>query len=78
MLGRCPRLFFVQALTAQAKPTHDNIVRLAPPLVISEEQIETALGIIEAACTELPTLKGNNEDKVIPPSEKDVHIVLEN
>lgn len=47
-------------------------------MVISEEQIETALGIIEAACTELPTLKGNNEDKVIPPSEKDVHIVLEN
>ena len=26
-----------------AKPTHDNIIRFAPPLVISKNQLETAL-----------------------------------
>lgn len=30
-----------------AKPTHGNIIRLAPPLCISEEQVDVALGIIE-------------------------------
>jgi ornithine--oxo-acid transaminase len=30
-----------------AKPTHGNKIRLAPPLVITEEQIYDALGIIE-------------------------------
>lgn len=30
-----------------AKPTHGNIIRLAPPLVISEEQLLDALSIIE-------------------------------
>jgi len=60
-----------------AKPTHENIIRLAPPLVISEEEIKQALKIIEEAITELPTLKGKAEDKVIPPSEKGVHIGLD-
>ncbi|KAM0722040.1 hypothetical protein Q7P37_002966 [Cladosporium fusiforme] len=41
----------------QAKPTHQNIIRLAPPLVIDEEQIKTALQIIGDAIKELPTLK---------------------
>jgi acetylornithine/succinyldiaminopimelate/putrescine aminotransferase len=61
----------------QAKPTHENIIRLAPPLVISEEQIRDALKIMEEAITELPTLKGKTEDDVIPVSEKGVHIGLD-
>ena len=64
--------------TLQAKPTHQNIIRLAPPLVITEEEINQALEIIRQAVTELPTLKGTNEDKVIPPPEKKVKIGVEN
>ncbi|GAB7359262.1 hypothetical protein MBLNU230_g5919t1 [Neophaeotheca triangularis] len=64
--------------TAQAKPTHQNIIRLAPPLVITEEQIQTALGIIEEAVKELPHLKGKKEEKVLPPGEKNVHIGVDN
>ena len=30
-----------------AKPTHGNIIRLAPPLVISEEQLDECIAIIE-------------------------------
>ena len=30
-----------------AKPTHGNIIRFAPPLTISEEQINESLGVIE-------------------------------
>lgn len=37
-----------------AKPTHDTIIRLAPPLVISEEDIEKGLKIISEAVKELP------------------------
>lgn len=37
-----------------AKPTHDTIIRLAPPLVISEEDIEKGLKIISEAVAELP------------------------
>ncbi|OJJ46813.1 hypothetical protein ASPZODRAFT_131701 [Penicilliopsis zonata CBS 506.65] len=40
-----------------AKPTHQNIIRLAPPLVITDEEIQTALGIIAEAVQELPTLE---------------------
>ncbi|HJN06313.1 MAG TPA: aminotransferase class III-fold pyridoxal phosphate-dependent enzyme, partial [Bacteroidales bacterium] len=29
-----------------AKPTHDHIIRFAPPLVITEEELMTAIGII--------------------------------
>jgi len=32
-----------------AKPTHRHIIRLAPPLVITEEQLIEALGIIQAS-----------------------------
>lgn len=62
----------------KAKPTHQNIIRLAPPLVITEDEIKAALGIIEAAIKELPHLKGAEEDKVIPESEKNVSIGVEN
>ena len=30
-----------------AKPTHDHIIRFAPPLIISEEELLDACGIIE-------------------------------
>jgi len=32
-----------------AKPTHGNIIRLAPPLTISEADVDTCVGIIDAA-----------------------------
>lgn len=63
---------------SQAKPTHQNIIRLAPPLVITEDEIQKALAIIAEAVKELPTLKGEAEDKIIPHGEKNVHITLEN
>lgn len=63
---------------SQAKPTHQNIIRLAPPLVITEEEIQTALAIIGDAMQELPNLKGSKERKVLPPGEKDVHIGVDN
>lgn len=36
-----------------AKPTHDDIIRLAPPLVSTEQDINTACGIIEKTLKEL-------------------------
>lgn len=30
-----------------AKPTHDSHIRLAPPLIIKEEQIRESVNIIE-------------------------------
>jgi ornithine--oxo-acid transaminase len=62
----------------KAKPTHSNIIRLAPPLVITEEEITKALSIMKEAMEELPTLKGQKEDKVIPPEEKNVQIQVDN
>ena len=35
-----------------AKPTHDHIIRLAPPLVISEEDLQTGVETI-AKCIDL-------------------------
>ena len=35
-----------------AKPTHGNIIRFAPPLVISESQVEESCDIIEESITE--------------------------
>ncbi len=39
-----------------AKPTHQNIIRLAPPLVITEQQVRKAVDIIRDALAELDTL----------------------
>lgn len=61
----------------KAKPTHQNIIRLAPPLVITEEQIQRALKIIGSAMKELPSLKGGKEDEIIPSGEKNVTIGVE-
>jgi ornithine--oxo-acid transaminase len=62
----------------QAKPTHQNIIRLAPPLVITEEEVQKALRIIGEACAELPSLKGVKEDTEIPPPEKNVVVTVDN
>ena len=35
-----------------AKPTHGNIIRFAPPLVISEQELDTCLAIIEKTVLE--------------------------
>ena len=35
-----------------AKPTHGNIIRFAPPLVINEEQMDEACSIIERSVKE--------------------------
>ncbi|TDZ37030.1 Ornithine aminotransferase [Colletotrichum spinosum] len=40
-----------------AKPTHGNIIRFAPPLVISETELRKALNIIGEAIKELPTVE---------------------
>lgn len=40
-----------------AKPTHGNIIRFAPPLVITEEELRSAIKIIGEALAELPTAK---------------------
>ncbi|KAE8163670.1 pyridoxal phosphate-dependent transferase [Aspergillus tamarii] len=61
-----------------AKPTHENIIRLAPPLVITDDEIKKSLEIIAEAVSELPTLKGAAEEQVIPPPEKKVKIGVEN
>lgn len=39
----------------QAKPTHGNIIRFAPPLVITEEELRGAIKVIGEALEELPT-----------------------
>lgn len=65
----------------QAKPTHQNIIRLAPPLVITEQEIDSALSIIKAAMEELPNLKGKREEEVLSSAvgvEKNVHIGVDN
>jgi ornithine--oxo-acid transaminase len=59
---------------SKAKPTHQNIIRLAPPLVITEEEIGRAISIIKTSMEELPTLKGKEEGDIIPQPEKDVEI----
>ncbi|KAK0646667.1 pyridoxal phosphate-dependent transferase [Cercophora newfieldiana] len=40
-----------------AKPTHGNIIRFAPPLVITEEELRGAIATIGEALKELPTAK---------------------
>ena len=62
----------------KAKPTHENIIRLTPPLVITEKEIQQALEIIDSAMKELPFLEGHKKDEVIPPPERDVSIGIEN
>ncbi|KAL8799092.1 MAG: hypothetical protein Q9182_006155 [Xanthomendoza sp. 2 TL-2023] len=82
LVGRALKIAHVKrngdADDLKAKPTHQNIIRLAPPLVITEEEIAKAVGIIDSAMKELPGLKGEKEDKIIPPEEKNVKPTLDN
>lgn len=82
LVGRALKIAHVKANgdadDLKAKPTHQNIIRLAPPLVITEEEIQKALDIIDTSIKELSGLTGEEEDKVIPPSEKNVQITIEN
>lgn len=41
----------------QAKPTHGDIIRFAPPLVITEAELRKGLNIIAEAIKELPTVE---------------------
>jgi ornithine--oxo-acid transaminase len=36
-----------------AKPTHDHIIRFAPPLCINEEQLREAIAIIKRSFKEM-------------------------
>ncbi|KAK4193597.1 pyridoxal phosphate-dependent transferase [Podospora australis] len=45
-----------------AKPTHGNIIRFAPPLVITEEELRSALKTIGEALAELPTAKQDESE----------------
>jgi len=40
-----------------AKPTHKHIIRLAPPLVMSESQLDECLKIIKQVLTEISSIK---------------------
>jgi len=46
-----------------AKPTHGNIIRLAPPLIISEKQLEESLDIFKAALAEAAPAIRREADK---------------
>ena len=59
----------VNANDLKAKPTHRNIIRLAPPLVITEGEIQRALNIIDSAMKELPSWKGESEVEAISAQE---------
>ncbi|KAL9127473.1 MAG: hypothetical protein Q9217_003655 [Psora testacea] len=82
LVGRAVKIAHVKsngkADGSKAKPTHQNIIRLTPPLVITEEEIHQALAIIDSAMKELPSLKGEMEDEVIPSPEKNITIKVEN
>ncbi|KAJ3363814.1 ornithine aminotransferase [Allomyces javanicus] len=43
-----------------AKPTHQNIIRFAPPLVITEEELDRGVAIIEKVLKEIPTMKASD------------------
>jgi ornithine--oxo-acid transaminase len=78
LVGRCVHVGVQENIAdcgkLQAKPTHQNIIRLAPPLIITEAEILEAVRIIEEAIIELPSLKGEKEDEIIPPTEKGITI----
>lgn len=81
LVGRALKIAHVKCQdtnVAKAKPTHQNIIRLTPPLVITEEEIAKAVRIIDEAIKELPQLYGEREAKVIPLEEKNVKPTLDN
>ncbi|BFZ62843.1 ornithine aminotransferase [Saitoella coloradoensis] len=56
-----------------AKPTHVNIIRLAPPLVIGEEEMERGLDVIIQCLEEFPGMDRKSiqdiEDEYVPGEE---------
>ena len=54
-----------------AKPTHKNIIRLAPPLTITEEQIDHVIDIFKTTVRELPTMPA---EAFLPGDRYDVNI----
>jgi ornithine--oxo-acid transaminase len=56
-----------------AKPTHENIIRLAPPLVISKEDLERGVGIIKACLEEFLTVEIPDES----PEEMGYHPTMD-
>jgi len=40
-----------------AKPTHNNIIRLAPPLTINDAQLDECIAIMKGALRDLPSIK---------------------
>mmetsp|Transcript_29143 Transcript_29143/g.93050 ORF Transcript_29143/g.93050 Transcript_29143/m.93050 type:complete len:185 (+) Transcript_29143:1151-1705(+) len=47
-----------------AKPTQENVIRLAPPITIEEEDLEAALAALRAVVTEdLPGMQGRAEER---------------
>ena len=81
LVGRAVKIAHVKengtADDLKAKPTHQNIIRMAPPLVITEDEIYKAIDIIGSAMEELPNLKGAKEDAIIPPNERNIQITLD-
>lgn len=65
-------------LNTQAKPTHQNIIRMAPPLVITEEEIKKALSIIKSALDELAASGDKEIENRLPEEERGVSIRIEN
>lgn len=53
----------------QAKPTRQNVVRLAPPLVITDEQLHTAIQIITEAINDLA--RGSPKTRVLGIGARD-------
>ena len=82
LVGRALKIAHVKsdgnADDVKAKPTHQNIIRLTPPLVITEDEIHQSLKIIDAAMKELPNLNGKAEQRVLPDGEKNIHVGIEN
>ena len=55
-----------------AKPTHENIIRLAPPLVISKEELDKGVSIIKQCLDEFLTADIPEED-----GEKSYHPTMD-
>jgi len=55
-----------------AKPTHQNIIRLAPPLVITDEQIDKSIWIFREALEALPTWR---EEFVVEEERTHVNVL---
>ncbi|RKO99814.1 hypothetical protein CXG81DRAFT_13976 [Caulochytrium protostelioides] len=56
-----------------AKPTHQNIIRLAPPLVITEAELMEGVAIIKKVLDELPHIKVEDIVEEQPAGHHDAH-----